>query len=469
MKGLAAELARKSVHIAMGGCAFLLRYLAPWQALILAGVALLFNLTVLHRLTGRTLLRDGERERGFSLGIALYPAVVFVLILCFYQRLELAAAVWALLAFGDGFATVAGKLLGGPKLPWNPSKSWAGFLAFVAWGTAMAALLIRWTQGGVLQAALDDVAGNRYVGPSFLDAAGVDDFVFLVVACGIAALFSAFAESLESGVDDNLLVPLVGGMTLYAASLVQPQQLIDHVIDHPMQFAIGAGINLLLALLAYAAKSVSVSGGVWGWVLGTLLYGFGGWVGFLSLVVFFVLGTATTKLGYAKKAAMGIAQEKGGRRGAKNAFANTLTGVLFAILAVATPWPELFAIGMVAAFATAACDTCSSEIGQAYGKHHYLVTTFRPVRAGTDGAVSLEGTLGGIAGAAVLAAVAWAVGLLTPLGAGIVTLAAFLGATAESYLGATVEAVKALDNEMVNFANTLIGALIASGLLALLS
>lgn len=462
MAGLFNELARKSVHIGIGLFAFLLRWLSPLEAAGIAAIALLFNIVLLHRLTGGLLLRDSERKRNFSLGIVLYPAVVLALVVVFHQRLELAAAVWALLAFGDGFATIAGVLLRGPKLPWNPDKSWSGLIAFVAWGTAMSALLIRWTQAGVLKGG-----ESAWVGKSFLDSAGADQFQFLVGACLVVSIIAAFVESLPTGIDDNLLVPIVGGACLYAATLVDPTLLSSGDGWVRTTWLIGAGINLVLAVAAFAAKSVSVSGAVWGWALGTALYGFGGWQAFLTLAIFFFLGTLTTKLGYKKKAALGIAQEKGGRRGAKNAFANTTTGVVFAFLSAATGDPTLFAIGVAAAFATACCDTCSSEIGQAYGKHHYLVTNFRSVKAGTDGAVSLEGTLGGLVGAAILAAGAWATGYVTPVGAAVVTAAAFIGATAESYLGATVESVKLLDNELVNFANTLIGALVGIGLYAL--
>ena len=63
MAGLGSELARKAVHISMGGFAFALRWLTPWQAVLCAVVALLFNLFVLHRLTRRSLLREGERDR----------------------------------------------------------------------------------------------------------------------------------------------------------------------------------------------------------------------------------------------------------------------------------------------------------------------------------------------------------------------------------------------------------------------
>jgi uncharacterized protein (TIGR00297 family) len=202
-------------------------------------------------------------------------------------------------------------------------------------------------------------------------------------------------------------------------------------------------------------------------VLGTVLFAFGGGRGFLMLLVFFVLGTAATRAGWRRKEALGIAQERGGRRGAKNAFANTLAGVVFAFLAVATHHEEAFVLAMVAAFATAAADTVSSEIGQAYARRTFLVTTLRPVPRGTEGAVSLEGTLAGVFASVVLGAVAWGVGLVGPPGTVIVVVAAFFGTTLESYAGALLGDRRKIDNELVNFGNTVAGGLSAIAMHAL--
>jgi uncharacterized protein (TIGR00297 family) len=460
-----SELWRKTVHIGMGGFALLLRVLTPGQAALAACVALGFNLFILHRLTRRALLRGYEKERGYSLGIVMYPAAVLALIIVFRNRLELAAAVWGLIAFGDGMAGLIGTTLRGPRLPWNPSKTWSGFVAFVLWGTAASSFLLRFTQQGALDAP------KTWIGPSFLAMGSTGPYfepTFLIAGCLAAATLAAFAESLATKIDDNILVPLVGGAALYAATLVEPQAIAALSPVILRDAAIGAAVNAVLAVAAYAARSVDLSGAACGWCLGVALYAFAGWRGFAVLLLFFVLGTASTKLGYAKKAMLGIAQEKGGRRGAKHAIANTGAGVAFAFLAVATPYHAPFALALVAAFATAAADTVSSEIGQAYGRTTYLVTTFKRVPAGTEGAVSLEGTLAGVAASTVPAAFAAAVGLITWPGAGVVAAAAFIGTTLESYLGATFERANAIDNEIVNFANTLAGGLAAMGIWALL-
>ena len=75
--------------------------------------------------------------------------------------------------------------------------------------------------------------------------------------------------------------------------------------------------------------------------------------------------------------------------------------------------------------------------------------------------MSLGGTLAGAAASLALAGIAWQVGLVALPVAGVAAAAGFAGATIESYLGATIERLGVLDNDLVNFANTMIGALIA--------
>src|SRR5262249_36927225 len=104
-----AESARQWVHIGSGLFALALRALTWWQAAALAGFALLFNALALPRIGGRRLYRPVDEARGFPLGILLYPIAVLLLILIFPARLDIAAVAWAILAFGDGSATLVGR------------------------------------------------------------------------------------------------------------------------------------------------------------------------------------------------------------------------------------------------------------------------------------------------------------------------------------------------------------------------
>jgi uncharacterized protein (TIGR00297 family) len=186
------------------------------------------------------------------------------------------------------------------------------------------------------------------------------------------------------------------------------------------------------------------------------------------MVSFFVIGTAATKLGYRVKAARGIAQEKGGARGWRNAWANGGIPAFLALLAgaaamrpgVEAPAP-LLAMAYAAAVATAAADTCSSEVGKAYGRRTFLITTFRPALPGTEGAVSLEGTTAGLAGGAVVGAVGAAVGLYAWPIAVVVAAAGLLGSLAESVMGTVAERRGWMGNDLLNAFNTAAGAGIA--------
>ncbi len=125
---------------------------------------------------------------------------------------------------------------------------------------------------------------------------------------------------------------------------------------------------------------------------------------------------------------------------------------------------EMYILGFVASFATKLSDTFASEIGKAYGKTTFLITTLERVEPGTEGAVSAEGTAASVVGGASLSLYAWLVGLISATAVPVSILAAFIATNIESLLGATLQGkdnLKWLTNDVVNFFNTLIGAIIA--------
>ena len=77
--------------------------------------------------------------------------------------------------------------------------------------------------------------------------------------------------------------------------------------------------------------------------------------------------------------------------------------------------------------------------------------------------MSLEGTLAGVAGSLVIAGYATAVGLVAPAMVPVAAVAAFVATTCESWLGATLQG-GIFTNEVINFINTLIGAVVAAAL-----
>lgn len=231
------------------------------------------------------------------------------------------------------------------------------------------------------------------------------------------------------------------------------------------RMAVAVVANAALAAASYAVGAVNVAGVGGGVVVGVVILYCGGWGAFALLGAFFVLGSAATRLGYRKKAGLGVAQEDRGRRGAKHAFANCGAPAIAAVIfwggtSEVALWPQAsWALAAFAgAFATALFDTVSSEIGQLYGRRPFLITTLKAVPVGTDGAVSLEGTLAGLGAGALVAGLGAGLGLYGWMGAAFVTLGAFIGTTFESIIGARGRAKKRINNELLNFLNTLVGA-----------
>ena len=212
------------------------------------------------------------------------------------------------------------------------------------------------------------------------------------------------------------------------------------------------------AALAYALGMISRSGVLGGLLVGTAIYASLGPRGFAILALFVVGGSLLTRLGYDSKQRTGTAQEHGGRRRARNALANCAVPTLCAILAAATGSEPIIA-AFVASLGAAFADTAESEIGQLFSRTPRLITTLQKVPPGTDGAISLPGTLAGVGAAGLTAALGFALGMLeTPPAAVLVAIAAFLGTVADSLIGGLSPRA---GNELTNVLCTLVAALLA--------
>lgn len=215
----------------------------------------------------------------------------------------------------------------------------------------------------------------------------------------------------------------------------------------------------LFATLAYALKMVSRGGALGGFAVGVVIYSCLGLRGFAVLALFVVGGSALTQLGYRGKERSGTAEAHGGRRGARNALANCGVALLCALFAALTS-SAAFATAFVGALGAAFADTAESEVGQLYGRAPRLISNFRRVPPGTDGAVSLPGTLAGLTAAGLTAALGLALGLLEgPASMVLVALASFLGTVVDSSVGALASR---LGNEITNVLCTLVAAVLAS-------
>lgn len=431
-----SETTRQVVHMAMGGFALLLRWLPWWQAVALAVTALAFNLFVLPR-ARVNLYRPGDRARGVH-GIIWYPIAVLLLLVSFPRRPDIVAAAWGILAIGDGLATLAGRSIGGPRWPWNREKTVSGSVAFAAGGAAAGVFLAWWCRPAV------------EASPAL---------AFSIAAPMLAAIAAALVETMPVRLDDNLSVAATAGATMGLASLISIAQLPAAMEMAAARLPAALALNVLVAWAGHRARTVSAPGAVAGALIGLTIFVGTGWQGWALLLVTFIAVSVASRLGLKRKVLLGIAEDRGGRRGPGNAIANTGVAAIAAVVALTGTSPDWARLAFAAALVAGGSDTIASEIGKAWGRRTWSITSLAHVPPGTSGAMSLEGTAAGVAGALGLGALAVALGLGPLAWLWPIVIGATAGSLLESWLGATLEAPGILNNDMLNFINTAAAAL----------
>lgn len=429
------EWLRKSVHMGSAIFALTIGRLTPPLVSLFIAMALVFNLFVLPRITKRSLERDVDLQRGFSIGILLYPAVLLVISLVWQRNQAILAIAWGLMAFGDGFAGLAGRWAqarssGCKTIPWNTSKTWVGSLAFFLCGWACTLILLVLLPANVTKS--------------------LSPLIWIIVV-GISALVAAWVETLSGLIDDNLAVPLSAAFTAWLTTLF----ISSNLVLLPLWSVSAITLACVLALSSVFLKKMSVPGAFVGLFISIGLIAGTGWEGFAYLGAFFFLGTMATRWGKDVKRARGLAQENKGIRTVRHAFANGLVPAVGGILALVAPDP-IWAIAIAGSFAAAASDTMSSEIGNVYGKNYVHILTFQPVERGLDGGISLHGSFAGILGSLIISLCCMAFGQPMVICL-IVFVAGCLGNLIDSILGATLQQRGYMTNDSVNFLMSLAG------------
>lgn len=195
-----------------------------------------------------------------------------------------------------------------------------------------------------------------------------------------------------------------------------------------------------------------------GAITALLLYIGTGFAGVLLMTAFFIIGTAATShKKYLKLKING--DDDNAPRDTWQVLANSGIAAILSVAAMLFPAHMDEMLLMIAgAFATAAADTASSELGVIYGRNFYNIISWKKDQRGLDGVISLEGTLLGLAGGLLIAIVySLLAGFGWPVAA--IALAGAAGNFADSLLGAILERKQVIDNNMVNFLATLAGAI----------
>jgi uncharacterized protein (TIGR00297 family) len=251
------------------------------------------------------------------------------------------------------------------------------------------------------------------------------------------------------------------------------------------QLALGGLLALAIAAAAYRSHSLTRSGALAAFAIGTATFSGGGWQAALVLFAFFLPSSLLSRIGRARKREL-VDIGKHGARDAWQVLANGGIAAVCVVLALRYGTP--FAAAFAGAFAAASADTWGTEIGTLARGTPRSILTLRPLATGLSGGVTLQGTVAEFGGAALVALVAWTVHV-APFAP--VFLAGVGGAFVDSLLGATVQALRWcptcervcetnphvcgtvttlrrgatwFDNDVVNVAATLTGAVVAFAL-----
>jgi uncharacterized protein (TIGR00297 family) len=270
----------------------------------------------------------------------------------------------------------------------------------------------------------------------------------------IGAITGALLESITT-TEDNIIIPFGSAMTMWLFYTF------SYSVDtlYLIQVLIFA---FVLGYLAYRVRIADISAMLSATLLGVVIIISSNIRWFFILLTFFLLGGLFTRYKYEYKLAHGIAEARGGIRGYKNVFSNSLAALSLAMIFRIFPAYDMFIISaFLGSIATATGDTLASEIGQTYKGEPRMITTLKKVNPGIDGAVSGLGEFAAFFGAGVIALLSFMI-IQNDLRLVFAVLAGgFIGTNIDSVLGATFQQKGYLTNNGVNLVATTIGAIIS--------
>ena len=311
-----------------------------------------------------------------SFGTVYYPLSFAILLLAFWEwNFMILSISFALMAFGDAAAGIVARQIPNRKilpLPWD-TKSLPGSAAMLVISTI--------------------IVGTGLI--LFRDSHNLSLVIGVGMAIAIGLLATA-AEALSHRGSDNLTVPLLTALGLYV--ILQPEM--------QQQFLLGETLALVITLMAFVARALDLSGAIAAFLIGTIIFGIGGWTFAIPLLVFFIGSSILSRLPQRESIAAKEIVAKSGRRDAAQVLANGLppTLIVIASLILKTETAFLLYLGGVAA---AMADTWATEIGLRIGRQPRSILNGKAVMAGTSGGITLAGVIGAILGAALIVFTGW--------------------------------------------------------------
>jgi uncharacterized protein (TIGR00297 family) len=433
---------KQGIFILIGLIVLLFPFIkTSYLAAVFVGVALLFSVLSPKSSAFRFFARESDVKAGKLISlIQLFFTIAFLFIISLAVGqnkfpLFIIGAAFAITTFGDGVADAVNILEKAKetgitnKIKYYSAKS---SIIFLISGSLYAFVAGTWISGFGLKVPYGMI-------------------FFLAV---IGAITGALLESMIT-TDDNIVIPFGSAMVMWLFYTF------GYNVDtaYLMQALV---FSFILGYLAYRARIADISAMLSATLLGVVIIISSNITWLFILLAFFLLGSLFTRYKYNYKLARGIAEGKGGVRGYKNVFSNSLAALALAVAYGIFPaHGQILLAGYLGSVATACGDTLASEIGETYKGEPRMITTFKKARPGTDGAISHLGEAAAFFGALAIAILAFFlikkdITLMIAAAAG-----GFIGTNIDSVLGATLQQKGYLSNNGVNLFATISGAIIA--------
>jgi len=443
------EASRKMVHVIVGLMVTLcpLIFTSNLQPMTLAAIFIVVN-TITLKSNAFKSMHATERT---TYGTVYFPFAFLIMAAFFWEKPITLILSMLVMTLADTLASIVGEHEKHPfKFSlWNDEKSLHGSAAMFLSSTMII-----------------------YVGTDFFawmfGAAFFLPLEILIYCAAFTGLAATLAEATSSKGSDNLSVPLVTAIA-YEIFLINYTH---GSLPTLLLWTLGSAI---IFYGAYKLRSLNDGGAVAAFVMGIFIFGTGGLQWIVPILTFFVLSSILSKLG--KKSAEST--HKGSNRDVLQVLANGGVPMIIAIVHFFQPF-DLAYVMFLGAIAAATADTWATEIGFFSIRKPRHILNFSSVEKGTSGGITLFGTIGSLLGAAVIA---WIGGFVA---SGLVIIAGFSGSLVDSILGGSIQAkficsacgkqtekrihcqmdtnhtkgFKWLDNDGVNFVNTIVGAMI---------
>ncbi len=414
----APERSRKLVHMATGIFVAFTPFLlnSMWPMIILGIVFAIINYLAIRYQLFKSMHHTGR----LTFGTVFYPLSFVVLVLWLWNDYKvILVTAMLIMAIADAMAAVVGQRAKKP-IPLG------------------AGLEKKSLQGSVTMffctLFITIITLNLFQKPDM--SITMNLAVSLWGAVLVASIATA-GEMVSKWGSDNLTVPLFSAFVIYFF-LSAP------VIEN-VYFSVGLVMALVVSALSYRVGFLDFGGSVGAFLLGTLIFGVGGWSFTLPILTFFVLSSVLSHIGKTRKEVLKTVFEKSSRRDMGQVLANGGIAGLVLVIWYFQSWQVLY-LFFIGALAAVTADTWATEIGVMARSNPRSILNWKPVPRGASGGVTLLGSLGAAAGSLILVVVGHLASphdsprLLGRAEFWLVFSAGLLASFVDSIIGATVQA-----------------------------